>query len=895
MRAVRARATRAVVAVCALAACSMDEEAPTGPPALAEAPPTLASVTTTDTLEASADAHTRSAAPNLNYGTADSLTVRSFSNNPTNRFATYVKFDLAAIEAQIGSGTLDSAKLEFYLKAGGGWPTGGDYINAYRIPNSWAPNGWTEAGITTNCPNDTNTGNAQLNCPGGVWDTTGFGLITPTDQVMLDNDTRNWITFDVTADVNAWVNGTANHGWHIAKQNNNNNQRIVFWSREGTYKPRLILYTSSSQPPILYTLSTVRFPGVSGSPNAGEHSYAPGAIVNYNFTAAAGYNNVGVLIDGIVAPASGSITMSTSHILIASADSVVTVSSGDQALVQSARAVLTSSNPVNAYQSYLEDLRDAFESVDASATAERLSAIEFLAENPLADTADMRRVDQALAGRIFTVDSSHVSDSTAEATTILYVNGIFNFSDGAARNTSQQLKSVLTEDTIFRLPSIGISHYYNPWFLAEATEVQQNRARCAAMVERRKRFIGYVSQVILYAHCYYAVIPNPISDIDFFEAMNEWRGRINGVGVTNPHGEFLADKLDSLRTAGRHVILVPHSQGNLLAQHAIDRLRVTYNYSEGTDTVCVGAVSLAAPTDLNWNLPQERLRQFVLAGDLVADVAGNHTPRSENYITAAAEDTLAQIDAWLSLVPANQPIALLAAQTYRDSRSLWLGYTIHKSTSYLVPASTAESIREAVKTVYKDCSAQTIHVSSNGPTYAPVGETRTLSVSIYNGNFEPLLNRKTTYSSSDPAVVSVDTTGTLQTNAIGTAIIKARSGAATGQLTFTVHETSPYPPDVWVFGVWERTADMNGESCLWRLTYGLGAVLKQICSSATFTSTFNDNTKPPFIKGRLAPTSGTFGFWNVGLTGDGNSLEAYWITSLTDPTPEFIGTFTRVQ
>ena len=117
-------------------------------------------------------------------------------------------------------------------------------LNAYRIPSSWAPGGWTETGITANCPHDTNTANAALNCPGGVWDTTGFGAMTPTDQVLLNNDTRGWITFDVTADMAAFLEDTANHGWYVVKQNNNNNERIVFWSRESVQNPRLVLFVT---------------------------------------------------------------------------------------------------------------------------------------------------------------------------------------------------------------------------------------------------------------------------------------------------------------------------------------------------------------------------------------------------------------------------------------------------------------------------------------------------------------------------------------------------------------------------------------------------------------------------------------------------------------------------
>lgn len=224
------------------AACRLDEESPTEPPGMAPQP-TIASVAVVDTLEPNADAHIRAFMPNTNYGSADSLTIRTFTTN-SNVFAAYIKFDLAAIQAQVGSGQLDSAKLELMRRGAGSWPAAGDYINVWRIPASWAPGGWAEPNITFNCPHDTNPANNGLNCPGGVWDTTGFGALAPTDQVLMKNSTTGWASWDVTADIEAWIAGTANHGWYIAKHNPNTNARIVFWSREGTYKPHLILYVS---------------------------------------------------------------------------------------------------------------------------------------------------------------------------------------------------------------------------------------------------------------------------------------------------------------------------------------------------------------------------------------------------------------------------------------------------------------------------------------------------------------------------------------------------------------------------------------------------------------------------------------------------------------------------
>lgn len=144
MRVGRAGAGSAALLVCALVACNTDSplenrRAPE-PTTLTERPSTAAVVTTSDTLEAVADAHIRSVAPNTNYGAADSLTVRTFTAN-TSKFSVYVRFDQAAIDARVGAGQLDSAKLEFYLRDGGSWPAGGANISAYRIPNSWAKGG----------------------------------------------------------------------------------------------------------------------------------------------------------------------------------------------------------------------------------------------------------------------------------------------------------------------------------------------------------------------------------------------------------------------------------------------------------------------------------------------------------------------------------------------------------------------------------------------------------------------------------------------------------------------------------------------------------------------------------------------------------------------------------
>jgi hypothetical protein len=97
----------------ALLACRTDAPFEGRPP---EFVPRLGGVVvSTDTLTASADAFARSQAPDKNYGAHDSLVVRSFSGN-THLNTASVRFDQAAIEARVGSGHLDSARLQLKIK-----------------------------------------------------------------------------------------------------------------------------------------------------------------------------------------------------------------------------------------------------------------------------------------------------------------------------------------------------------------------------------------------------------------------------------------------------------------------------------------------------------------------------------------------------------------------------------------------------------------------------------------------------------------------------------------------------------------------------------------------------------------------------------------------------------
>jgi hypothetical protein len=332
----------------------------------------------TDTLYPLADAFVRSFAPNKNYGAEDTLAIRSVSTNAS-RYWSYLRFDGAAIETQVGGGELDSAHLQLTIKELGGWGTAGGWLDIHRVPASWAPGGWTEYGVTWNCPLETDTTDAGLDCPAGVWDTTGFGGMTPTDQVLIKNSTTGVVTFDVTADVAAFLADTANHGWVLTKPSNNNNQKIILRSRERPEKPRLVLYVSADTS---YRLGRLIESSVAATLSHPDTLLAPGTVVSYSIAAAPNHENVQVTVDGQLVPATGTIVMSQPHTLVASADRIVAVPVVDQPLVQSTRNVLLSADPVTAFKAYLDDVMTLVESTTPEDAEARLDAIHFLAYDP---------------------------------------------------------------------------------------------------------------------------------------------------------------------------------------------------------------------------------------------------------------------------------------------------------------------------------------------------------------------------------------------------------------------------------------------------------------------------------------------------------------------------------
>ena len=190
----------------------------------------------TVTVPAAADATIEKGSPNKNLGAQATLVLKEGGSR------VLVRFDAAAITAAVGGGSLATATLQFYIGSNAAnWGATGRTVDVYRLDA-----GWTEAGATWNCATDSAPGNGQADCA-APW-SGGTAEDEATDTIVVTNASQGWVQFDVTADVLAFLAGTADEGWLIEKTDEGQAGRVDLVSRDGAagLGPRLVLVSQSA-------------------------------------------------------------------------------------------------------------------------------------------------------------------------------------------------------------------------------------------------------------------------------------------------------------------------------------------------------------------------------------------------------------------------------------------------------------------------------------------------------------------------------------------------------------------------------------------------------------------------------------------------------------------------
>jgi len=134
----------------------------------------------------------------------------------------------------------------------------------YRLTVPWAEgngtgvlpaNRGTGSGATWQCAVDTDIGNVRKDCSGA----TAWRMLLPdaphpwatqasASTTITDGETGT-VSFDVTADVSAFLSGTANDGWIVMRGNVIPVGSVTFGSRESGAQPTLVLNVDNDQAP----------------------------------------------------------------------------------------------------------------------------------------------------------------------------------------------------------------------------------------------------------------------------------------------------------------------------------------------------------------------------------------------------------------------------------------------------------------------------------------------------------------------------------------------------------------------------------------------------------------------------------------------------------------------
>ncbi|HEX2218271.1 MAG TPA: hypothetical protein VHG35_05665 [Gemmatimonadales bacterium] len=444
-------------------------------------------------------------------------------------------------------------------------------------------------------------------------------------------------------------------------------------------------------------------PGVAGRPITSDSVYRPRGKVRYAFEAAPGHDNLIVMLDGEYVPAQGVVTMDRAHLLIATADVRVAPPPGGEDLLRSARAILTSPDPVAAYQSHLDAVGDLFASVGEPEALRRLAAIEYLAFDPVRDADAMLRVDSVLAGHGFALRGSAVMATTRQGTgpaslsqsaagtptTAYYVNGVLN-SFTQAQTSARVLEVVVDEAGTPNIDRVGV--LYNRTYSAQMTPFEKRTTMCLQDLARSEHFLGDLSLRFRYLRCMGDFGQHLGTNFDLVEALRQVM-QINGYAsfATEADARMIGDTIRQEWRSGRNVILVPHSQGNLMSQQAINYAKSSSASGAGSPR-CVGVVSLAAPVSSNWPLSQGTdLFPVAVKGDMILWLGMNHFARTETSLSRQADAKVAE---WDRLTQMLGPGAGVAA---RIIQAKW-GLRLHGAVeSYMQQAESRQKVRTGIQ------------------------------------------------------------------------------------------------------------------------------------------------------------------------------------------------------
>jgi hypothetical protein len=388
--------------------------------------------------------------------------------------------------------------------------------------------------------------------------------------------------------------------------------------------------------PTFRNLSVNLADGVHGSPPAGNQRLVDTVTIAFDYRPASGFENVIVQLDGKAVSTSGRINMVADHELAATADRKLPLHADDPARVLEARALLSTSDIPGEWSAHRASVDSLYRAVGVQEARERLSAVYTRAFDPTTDSTAMRALIQALGGQTYSASRvgpppafrGNASVSRAGSTLLLFVNGLIRWPTESAWVESD-LRAIVAS---LGLPNVTTGHFYNdtpirsPDFTVATCLAQAgSRGLVADPARTLTTGAGFLQWPVLFGACV------PLVDLDTGK-----QALLNNLrftpAVTDPGVTALAARIQQETAAGASVVLIAHSQGNLLVQQALGVLAAS------GPLTCVGVISLAAPRSAGWPVAGEEFGAVVVTGDIALEPGLNFFPVTDTDVAAAVRD-----------------------------------------------------------------------------------------------------------------------------------------------------------------------------------------------------------------------------------------------------------------
>lgn len=553
-----------------------------------------------------------------------------------------------------------------------------------------------------------------------------------------------------------------------------------------------------SEPPPALGIRVGR--GVAGTPSTGARKVQWETVIEYDYTALEGFEDLVVVLDGEEVAASGSFTMDGDHLLLTSANRTVEMPPDGQELIESARSVLTAADKPAAFQAHLDRVGELVAEVGPEEARRRMEIVDFLAFDPAEDFEALVAADRALANHVFDVNvpsggsgspdaaagasapirAAAASGSVASAvdtTAIFYVNGIFN-SERDALDASLDLESIVTSAaSAFSTEKQVTKLFYNRTYEEQTDAGRLKEAFCEADLARADDFLGFRQLLTRLATCLGITVQDLTENFDLIEAARQYLdvARLADF-VPEEDARALADTLARRLEAGYNVVAVPHSQGNLMVQQAMEVVEAEHPDLDDPEPACVGVVSLGSPTSEGFGTRGDELEGVMIRHDLldflpervgVPDLNGFR--RLDTELSRRAEEVFEDAALASALLP--------DAGVLEDFARVRWGIRLHSASgSYLASPASRQRIRDGLVALDESLSRRCGVRLSIRPDSFAIGVGDLSGVRAFLTPPGGSLTRvDATWASLDPEIASVTQRGFIRGLRPGIAEIEARA------------------------------------------------------------------------------------------------------------------------